>query len=89
VLGKFVGLHERKNRVDPLARVDLAEWLDVWRSHNVIENAADLNWYRSGPVAEHNAPEKAGVFGGGKEQVDVPMSGPTACGRSSPKSLIT
>jgi len=84
---ELVALDKCKNE-STLVADRSCEWFDVRRSQNVVENTADLNWHCGGAVADDDAPRRLGCFAAANRSVDVPISGPTACGRLSPNSLM-
>src|SRR2546427_8663201 len=68
VVGKLVTLDERKDRLDTLARVDVAEGLETRRCDDVFQHRGDLNGHSGRAVADDDAPQKARMLRGGEQQ---------------------
>lgn len=55
VIGKFVALNKRKNRLDPLTRIPVAKWLETGHVNDVFQHPIYLYGNGRSAVANDNA----------------------------------
>src|SRR5207244_7600590 len=62
VIGKFIPLNKRKNRLDTLARIHLAKWLKTRHVDDVFQHPVHLYGKGCGAVDDENAAKEARMF---------------------------